>query len=69
MKIVAVLNRSCDVVLGMACEDCGTVHELQVLTAQETRDLIGQLQELLDIGARIHALPVPYITDPERRDD
>jgi hypothetical protein len=64
MKVVVALNRSGDVVLGMACEDCRAVHELQVLTAPDTLRLIGELQELLLISGRIHALPLPYMTEP-----
>ena len=63
MKVVVGLERDGAIALGVACDDCGGVHQLTAMTPHETLTLIAQLQAMVAISGRIRALPLPYTSD------
>jgi hypothetical protein len=63
MKIMAGIDRTGDVIFGWKCDECGVIHDLGIMSPEEVLNLIGSLQALLAIGARVKSLPLPWVCD------
>jgi hypothetical protein len=61
---VVGLDRLGDVALGVKCQTCGQIHPLGSLTPAATRGLIAELEAMLAVAVRVHALPVPWVGEP-----